>query len=87
MVIFKFLLVNPATSATGDRAFAMERRVKIWILANMNQQTFHHVALLQTKNSRQAAKICRMNLPNETKSVDATSVNLPIEICKKVADI
>lgn len=65
MVIFKFLLVNPATSATGDRAFAMERRVKIWILANMNQQTFHHMALLQTNNSRQAAKICLVDVANE----------------------
>ena len=30
-VICKFLLVNTATSTTGERPFAMPRRVKTWL--------------------------------------------------------
>ena len=41
MVICKFLLVNLARSATGKRAFAMPRRVKTLLPANMNQQDKH----------------------------------------------
>ena len=41
-VIFfcKLLLVNPATSATGEQSFSMARRVKTWLRANMKQPTF-----------------------------------------------
>ena len=46
IVICKLLLVNPATSATGERSFSMARRVKMWLRANMNQQRFKNVALL-----------------------------------------
>ena len=51
MVFCKFLLVIPARSATGERAFLMARRV-IWLRAKiMNQQKFHHLAILQTNNT------------------------------------
>lgn len=33
--VCKLLLVNPATSATGERPFSMTRRVKTWLRANM----------------------------------------------------
>ena len=50
MVFCKFLLVNPATSATCEGAFSMARRV-LWLLANiMNRQSFI-VALLQTNKT------------------------------------
>ena len=38
--VCKLLLVNPATSATGQRSFSMARRVKTWSRANMKQQRF-----------------------------------------------
>ena len=47
IVICKFLLVNPASSATGERPFSMARRVKMRLRANMKQQRFNNVALLQ----------------------------------------
>ena len=31
IVICKLLLVNPATSAIGERSFSMARRVKTWL--------------------------------------------------------
>ena len=37
LVICKFLLVNPATSATSEMAFSMARRV-IWLGANIMRQ-------------------------------------------------
>ena len=89
-VIYKFVLVTLATSAIDERASSMARRV-IWLGANiLNQQKSSHVAIciLQTKNTS-ADKIwlidvaVELKLPSETKSVYATSVNLPIQICKK----
>ena len=41
MVVCKFLMVNPASSATSERAFSMARSVKTWLAANMNQQKFY----------------------------------------------
>ena len=52
VVICKLLLVNPATSATGERSFSMARRVKMWLRANMKQQRFNNVALSHTHKAR-----------------------------------
>ena len=52
IVICKLLLVNPATSATGERSFFKARRVKTWLRANMKQQRFNNVALLHTHKAR-----------------------------------
>ena len=52
IVICKLLLVNPATSATGERSFSMARRVKTWLRANMKQQSFNNVAFLHTHKAR-----------------------------------
>ena len=51
IVICKLLLVNRATSATGERSFFMARIVKTWLRANMKQQRFN-VALLHTHMAR-----------------------------------
>ena len=52
IVICKLLLVNPATSATGEPLFSMARRVKTWLRANMKQQRFNNVPLLHTHKAR-----------------------------------
>ena len=52
IVICKLLLVNPATSATGERSF----RVKTWLRANMKQQRFNNVALLHTHTRQEQIK-------------------------------
>ena len=58
------LLVNPATSATGERSFFMARRVKTWLRANMKQQRFNNVALLHTHKAR-TDKIRLLDVANE----------------------
>ena len=64
IVICKLLLVNPATSATGERSFSMARRVKTWLRANMKQQRFNNVALLHTHKAR-TDKIRLLDVANE----------------------
>ena len=38
IVICKLLLVNPATSATGELSFSMARRVKTWLRAKTRRR-------------------------------------------------
>ena len=45
VVICKLLLVNPATSSTDERTFAMQKRAKTRLQVNMNQQKFNHVTI------------------------------------------
>ena len=64
IVICKLLLVNPATSATGERSFSTAKRVKTWLRANMKQQRFINVALLHTRMAR-TDKIRLLDVANE----------------------
>ena len=57
-------MVNPATSATGERSFSMARRVKTWLRANMKQQRFNNLALLHTHKTRRD-KIRLLDVENE----------------------
>ena len=53
-------MVNPASSATVERTFAMPRRVRTLLREDMNQQKFYHVAILQTnKASTDISVACR----------------------------
>ena len=52
ITICKLLLVNPATSATGERSFSTARRIKTWLRANMSQKRFTHLAILNTDKTR-----------------------------------
>ena len=64
IVICKLLLVNPITSAIGERSFSMARRAKAWLRANMKQQCFNNVALLHTNKAR-TDKIRLLDIANE----------------------
>ena len=48
MKIIKLLLVNPATTASGERSFSAARRLKTWLRSTMNQERFNSVAILHT---------------------------------------
>ena len=52
LIVSILLLVNPATSATGERMFSMARRVKTWLRANMQQQRFNNISLLHCHKER-----------------------------------
>lgn len=64
IAIYQLLLVNPATSATGERSFSTARRVKTWLRANMKQQRFNNVALFHTHKPR-TDKILLVDVANE----------------------
>ena len=91
MVICKFLLVNLATTANGERTFRLILNVKKGDMVTSE----HHepansgfIMWLYCKPKRQAQirfglSVWRLKLPSKTKSVYATFINVPIQICKK----
>ena len=57
IVICKLIQVNAATSASEERSFSMARRVKTWLRANMNQNSFTHRALLNSDVANEFASL------------------------------
>ena len=49
ITLCKLILVNPATSAAGERSFSTVRRLKTWLRSRMNQVSFKHT---QRKNGQ-----------------------------------
>ena len=41
----KLLVINIATSATGERSFSTVRRIKTWLVANLSLKIFTHLSL------------------------------------------
>ena len=57
ITLCKLILVNPATSAAGERSFSTARRLKTWLCSRMNQERFSNLTVLkhaQRKNGRSA---------------------------------
>ena len=52
ITIVNLLHVNPCSSASGERTFSTARRIKTWLRANMNQERFNSVAILNHRKSR-----------------------------------
>lgn len=52
MTISKLILVNPASTASGERSFSMARRLKTWLRARMSPSRFNSLALLNTHKDR-----------------------------------
>ena len=44
--IIKLILVNPATTASGERSFSAARRLKTWLRSTMKQERFNSVGIL-----------------------------------------
>ena len=42
----KLILVNPATTAAGERSFSTCRRLKTWLRSGMNQERFSNQTFL-----------------------------------------
>ena len=42
----KQILVNPATSAAGERSFSTARRLNTWLRSRMNQERFSNLTVL-----------------------------------------
>ena len=50
--ICKFILVNPATSAAGERSFSTARRLKTWLRSTMTQDRFSNLTILNNHKER-----------------------------------
>ena len=57
------LHVNPCSSASGERTFSTARRIKTWLKANMNQERFNSVSILNHHKGR-SNKISIVNIAN-----------------------
>ena len=50
--VCKLLLVNPATSASGERSFSTARRLKTWLRSTMTQERFSNLTILNSHKER-----------------------------------
>ena len=60
----KLHLVNPATSAAGERSFSSARRLKTWLRSMMTQTRFSNLTILNTQKQR-TDKLCLIDVANE----------------------
>ena len=64
VTLCKLLLVNPATSAAGERSFSSARRLKTWLRSTMTQTRFSNLTILNTHKQR-TDKLCLIDVANE----------------------
>ncbi|KAK2550816.1 Zinc finger MYM-type protein 1 [Acropora cervicornis] len=64
ITICNLLLVNPATSAAGERSFSSARRLKTWLRSTMTQTRFSNLAILNTHKQR-TDNLCLIDIANE----------------------
>ena len=48
----KQIVVNPATSAAGERSFSTARRLNTWLRSRMNQERFSNLTVLNIHKER-----------------------------------
>ena len=64
ITICNLLLVNPATSAAGERSFSSARRLKTWLRSTMTQTRFSNLTILNTHKER-TDNLCLIDIANE----------------------
>ena len=64
ITICNLLLVNPATSAAGERSFSSARRLKTWLRSTMTQTRFSNLTILNTHKQR-TDNLCLIDIANE----------------------
>lgn len=64
VTLCKLSLVNPATSAAGERSFSSARRLKTWLRSTMTQTRFSNLTILTTHKQR-TDKLCLIDVANE----------------------
>ena len=62
--VCKLLLVNPATSASGQRSFSTARRLKTWLCSTMTQERFSNLTILNSHKER-AERLSLVDITNE----------------------
>lgn len=64
ITICKLILVNPATSAAGERSFSAVQRLKTWLRSTMTQARFSNLTILNA-NKQRTDKLCLISVANE----------------------
>ena len=52
ITLCKLIVVNPVTSAAGERSFLIARRLKTWLRSRMNQERFSNLTVLNIFKGR-----------------------------------
>lgn len=60
----KLILVNPATSASGERSFSTARRIKTWLRSTMTQERFSNLTILISHKER-TDRLSLLDVANE----------------------
>ena len=66
ITICKLILVNPATSAAGERSFSTARRLKTWLRSSMTQERFSNLTILNSHKDR-TDRLSLLDIANEFK--------------------
>ena len=64
ITLCKLILVNPATSAAGERCFSTVRRLKTWHRSRMNQERFSNLTVLNIHKER-TDRLSTIDIANE----------------------
>ena len=64
ITLCKLILVNPATSAAGERSFSTARRLKPWLRSRMNQARFSNLTVLNIHKER-TDRLSTIDIANE----------------------
>ena len=62
--VCKRLLVNPATSASGERSFSTARRLKTWLRSTMTQERLSNLRILNSHKER-TDRLSLVDIANE----------------------
>ena len=76
ITLCKLLLVNPATSAAGERSFSSARRLKTWLRSTMIQTRFSNLTILNTHKQR-TDKLCVIDVANEFAALNENRESKP----------
>ena len=64
ITLCKLILINPATSAAGERSFSTARRLKTWLRSRMNQERFSNLTVLNIHKER-TDRLSTIDIANE----------------------
>lgn len=64
IMICKLILVNSATTASGERSFSTARRLTTWLRSTMTQERFSNLTILNSHKER-TEKLCLVDIANE----------------------
>ena len=64
ITLCKLILVNPATSAAGERSFSTARRLKTWLRSRINQERFSNLTVLNIHKER-TDRLSTIDIANE----------------------